>query len=139
MVKIDKEFLDKVGLSGMPERQKDDFLLYVQDQLEVRIGEKIGESLSDAQLDEFERIIDNDEETLRKILTSLGDYEEDELYKKLHNDAEPDSSESKILSDYITIKWLNKNCPHYQDIISQEAARLKEEIEQNKDAILASS
>ena len=59
MYKFDDNFLESVGLGSMPAEQKEAFLQYAQDQLETRVGEKMSEGLSDAQLDEFEKIIDN--------------------------------------------------------------------------------
>lgn len=38
---FNEEFLAEMGLAAMPEEQKQDFLAYVQEELEVRIGEKI--------------------------------------------------------------------------------------------------
>ena len=80
MFQFDESFLEQVGLSNMPQEQKDNFLQYAQDQLEVRIGEKMSEDLSEAQLDEFEKIIDNDQETVQKWLAQLGDYQNDETF-----------------------------------------------------------
>ena len=50
MFTLDDSFLDMVGLSDMPAEQKNSFLAYAQDQLEVRVGEKMSNDLSDAQL-----------------------------------------------------------------------------------------
>ena len=90
MFQFDESFLEQVGLSNMPQEQKDNFLQYAQDQLEVRIGEKMSEDLSEAQLDEFEKIIDNDQETVQKWLAQLGDYQNDETFIKLKEDADMD-------------------------------------------------
>ena len=43
MFQFDESFLEQVGLSNMPQEQKETFLQYAQDQLEVRIGEKMSE------------------------------------------------------------------------------------------------
>lgn len=59
---IDDEFLKEVGLSVMPEEQKRAFLEYVEQEIEVRIGEKIAEGISANKLREFERM--NDDEAL---------------------------------------------------------------------------
>ena len=139
MYQFDESFLDSVGLSGMPEEQKQSFLQYAQDQLEVRIGEKMSEGLSDDQLDEFERIIDNDEETVQKWLADLGDYKEDETYKKLVENAEDDVDSPQFLADFVTAKWLDKNCPQYQNIIQESIESLEAEISSQKEEILANA
>jgi hypothetical protein len=135
MYKFDDSFLESVGLAGMPAEQKEAFLQYAQDQLEVRIGEKMSEGLSDAQLDEFEKIIDNDQATLDKWLAGAGDYKSDVVYRKLAENI--GGSEEDILSDYVTAKWLDQNCPQYQQIIQESVSALTAEISANKDALLA--
>lgn len=139
MYQFDESFLDSVGLSGMPEEQKKTFLQYAQDQLEVRIGEKMSEGLSDDQLDEFERIIDNDQETVQKWLAEIGDYKNDETYVKLSENSEEDVDSPEFLADYVTAKWLDKNCPQYQDIIKESLESLQAEISSQKEEILANA
>ena len=47
-----------MGLSAMPEDQKQKFLDYIQEELEVRIGERISKGLTETQLSEFDAITD---------------------------------------------------------------------------------
>ena len=136
MFKFDNRFLDSVGLADLPDSQREAFLQYAQDQLEVRIGEKMSEGLSEEQLDEFERIIDNDQETVQKWLANAGDYKNDEIYKKLLDGSEVAEDTPEFLNDYVTAKWLDQNCPQYQDIIRESIEGLQQEIAQQKDAIL---
>lgn len=136
MFQFDESFLESVGLSNMPEEEKDNFLQYAQDQLEVRIGEKMSEGLTEEQLDEFEKIIDNDQETVQKWLDQLGDYKNDDTYKKLLEGAEDEEDSSQFLNDFVMAKWLDKNCPQYQDIIKDAMKGLQDEIASQKDAIL---
>ncbi len=136
MFQFDESFLETVGLSGMPEEEKENFLQYAQDQLEVRIGEKMSEGLSEEQLGEFERIIDNDQDTVQKWLANAGDYKNDEIYKKLLDGSEVAEDTPEFLNDYVTAKWLEQNCPQYQDIIRESIEGLQREITQQKDEIL---
>ena len=57
-MEFNEEFLAEMGLSAMPESQKQDFLDYVQEELEVRIGERISRGLTEVQLNEFDMITD---------------------------------------------------------------------------------
>lgn len=50
-----------MGLSAMPEDQKQDFLDYIQEELEVRIGERISRGLTEVQLNQFDLITDQAE------------------------------------------------------------------------------
>ena len=60
-MQLDDNFLAEMGLQAMPEDQKQDFLNYVQEELEVRIGERISKGLTEVQLNEFDMITDPEE------------------------------------------------------------------------------
>ena len=51
MFQLDDKFLQDVGLGGLPEEQKQAFLAYFREQLELRVGTRLSEGLTDAQLD----------------------------------------------------------------------------------------
>ncbi len=57
-MQFDEKFLQEMGLQAMPEDQKQAFLDYVQEELEVRIGERISKGLTEVQLNEFDMITD---------------------------------------------------------------------------------
>jgi len=135
MYKIDDNFLESVGLGSIPSEQKEAFLQYAQEEFEVRIGEKMSEALSEDQLSEFEKIIDNDKTTLDKVLASAGDYRNDAIYQKI---VESVGEGDNAISDYVTAKWLTVNCPQYQQIISDALDGLRTEMASSKDSILSS-
>ena len=58
---FDEKFLQEMGLSAMPEDEKQRFLDYIQEELEVRIGERIARGLTEVQLNEFDMITDQAE------------------------------------------------------------------------------
>ena len=60
---LDEQFLQEMGLSAMPEDEKQKFLDYIQKELEVRVGERISRGLTEAQLNEFDAIVDQAEAT----------------------------------------------------------------------------
>ena len=62
-MQLDDKFLQEMGLSAMPEGEKQQFLDYIQEELEVRIGERISNNLTETQLNEFDQITNQDEAT----------------------------------------------------------------------------
>ena len=75
VMEFDEKFLQEMGLSAMPEEEKKKFLAYIQEELEVRIGERISRGLTEVQLNQFDMITDIDE--ARKWLeTNRPDYRE---------------------------------------------------------------
>ena len=62
-MEFDEKFLQEMGLSAMPEDEKQKFLDYIQEELEVHIGERISRGLTEVQLNEFDMIVDQAEAT----------------------------------------------------------------------------
>lgn len=54
-MKLEEGFLREVGLSAMGEGEKQAFLDYVQEELEVRVGEGVAEGLTEEKIKEFQR------------------------------------------------------------------------------------
>ncbi|MBR0403286.1 hypothetical protein IJI55_01930 [Candidatus Saccharibacteria bacterium] len=85
-MQFDEEFLDKVGLSDLPKDKKESFLASLQGELEMRVGHKMSEGMSDAKLLEFDELSQSgDTEAIQMwIRTERPDYREiarDELEK----------------------------------------------------------
>lgn len=62
MFNLDDDFLQSLGLDGLPDDQKQAFLQHLYEELELRVGTKLSEGMSDDQLAEFEKLIDNNDE-----------------------------------------------------------------------------
>lgn len=74
-MELNEQFLQDMGLSAMPEEQKQQFLDYVQDELELRIGHRIARGIPIEKLREFDAITDPAEAT-RWLETNRPDYRE---------------------------------------------------------------
>lgn len=61
MIRVDDDFMAEVGLAGLPEAEKQAFMEYAEEELEVRVGQEISEELTDEQLEAFSLITDEDE------------------------------------------------------------------------------
>jgi hypothetical protein len=62
MIKLDDDLLQALGLGALPPEEKRKLLAHIYETLEMRVGMKLAEQMSDAQLAEFERFIEvNDE------------------------------------------------------------------------------
>ncbi|MDQ2972971.1 MAG: DUF5663 domain-containing protein [bacterium] len=71
MFKLDNEFLVTLGLGALPADEKNKMLAHIYETLEMRVGMKLAEQMSDDQLKEFEKFIDmNDEAGALKWLES---------------------------------------------------------------------
>ncbi|MBR3232890.1 hypothetical protein IKF74_01220 [Candidatus Saccharibacteria bacterium] len=74
-MEVDERFLREVGLSAMPEEQRQAFLDYVQEELEVRVGEEIAAGMTEEKMREFEEAA-NDEETKAWLEKNKPNYRE---------------------------------------------------------------
>jgi len=138
MFNLDNSFLEDVGLGAWPEEQKKPFLQHVYDQLEQRVGIKLSEGMSDAQLEEFEAIIDRKDEVVKPWLEAhTPQYQADELFTKLQGATKLPADSSALRAEYAATKWLEVNRPDYRDVVAATLESLKQEISSNKDAILS--
>lgn len=55
MLKIDNSLLVEIGLGSLPEAEKNSFLKHIYETLEMRVGIRLADQMTNEQLDEFER------------------------------------------------------------------------------------
>jgi len=137
MIKFDEKFLEEVGLGSMPEGQKQEFLQHIQDQLELRVGEKMSENMSVDQMEEFDGIMKNDRQVMSKVLRDFGgDYRQDPLYLKVMERHKATEATLELIGEYLSIKWIQTYRPNYSEVADNVAKELKEEIIQGRERIL---
>lgn len=87
MLKIDNSLLEELGLSTLPEGEKRDLLKHIYETLEMRVGMRLADQMTNDQLDEFEKYFDakDDEGAFRWLETNFPNYKEivNEEYEKL--------------------------------------------------------
>lgn len=78
MIKLDDDLLKQLGLDGLPADEKKKFLAHIYETLEMRVGMKLAEQMSDAQLREFEQFIDTNNEAgaLKWLETNFPNYKD---------------------------------------------------------------
>lgn len=86
MFKLNNELLDELGLGSLPPDEKNKMLKHIYETLEMRVGMKLAEQMSNEQLDEFEAFIDRNDEpgALKWLETNFPNYKQvvaDELDK----------------------------------------------------------
>jgi hypothetical protein len=62
MIKLDDDLLQELGLSALPPEEKKKLLAHIYETLEMRVGMKLAEQMSDDQLSEFEQFIQTNDE-----------------------------------------------------------------------------
>jgi len=101
-LKIDNNLLLELGLGELPQAEKTALLKHIYETLEMRVGMRLADQMTNEQLDEFE------------------------TYFNARDDAG-------------AFRWLETNFPNYKDIVADEFDKLKAEVGQNAQHILAAS
>lgn len=78
MIKLDDDLLAELGLNALPPEEKKKMLAHIYETLEMRVGMKLAEQMSDAQLTEFEQFIDSNDESgaLRWLEANFPNYKD---------------------------------------------------------------
>ena len=135
MIRVDENFLRKTGLGDLDEMQRTAFIEEAQRLLENRIGEKLSEGLSLEQLEEFDGIMKKDKNVMIKALAKLGDYRIDEVYQNLLKRYGVTEGTVDILSEYLSVKWIQTNRPNYAEVSRQVFEGLKQEVRASSEEI----
>jgi hypothetical protein len=140
MFQLDDKFLEEIGLNVMPEEQKKPFLQHIYDELELRVGTKLSEGMTDEQLEEFESIIDRKDSVVVEWLGKyVPDYMNDEVFTQLLSATGLGADDINAKAEYAATKWLEVNRPNYRDVVAQVLDELKKEVVANRDVILGSA
>ncbi|MES2876369.1 MAG: DUF5663 domain-containing protein [Patescibacteria group bacterium] len=137
MFRLDDQFLKDIGLDGLPDEQKKPFLQHIYSELELRVGTRLSDGLSDVQLEEFEKIIDRDQEKIEAWLSEHAPtYMQEEAFGKLQQASGLEANDPRLVAEYTATKWLEVNRSDYRQVVAQVLDELKREITSNRDAIM---
>ena len=140
MFQLDDKFLADIGLNDFPDDQKQAFLQHIYEELELRVGTRLSDGLSDQQLEEFEKIIDRDQAVIDMWLSAhVQDYTSDEVFQRMQQALKLDPADPTLKAEYVATKWLEVNRPDYRDVVKAVLDELKGEITANRDAILGAN
>lgn len=137
MFQLDDKFLQDLGLDQLPAEQKQAFLEHIYSELELRVGTRLSDGLSDEQMTEFESFVDrNSDKVYAWVAANAPDYQNDPSYTQMKAGAPQGTDELSIVSEYASLKWLSLNRPDYRQVVAQVLEELKKEIMSNREAIV---
>ncbi len=111
MFKLDNNLLIELGLGGLSPQDKNRMLAHIYETLEMRVGMRLAEGMTEAQLDEFETLMPLPE----------------------------DSQEVRAQKEQDALKWLESNFPNYKQVVAEELEKLKAEVKAAAPQIIASA
>jgi hypothetical protein len=138
MFQLDDNLLQELGLGSLPAAEKNKMLAHIYETLELRVGMRLAEQMSDQQLDEFEGFIDGNLEHARNYLnTNVPGWEHGQDYQKQAGQAQAQGvAPETIIPEFAALKWLEKNFPDYKKVVGEELEKLKGEIKLQAPAIV---
>lgn len=111
MFKLDDNLLQELGLGTLPPQEKNRMLQHIYETLEMRVGMRLAEGMTNQQLDEFEKLMPVQTDT-------------DDVRKQKEQDA---------------LRWLETNFPNYKQVVADELEKLKTEIKASAPQIVAAA
>lgn len=137
MFQLDEKFLKELGLDQLPEEQRKPFLQHIYSELELRVGERLSQGMSEAQLDEFANIIDKTPGAVEGFLAKYApNYQQEPMFQRLLQASGAAADDTRLRDEFAATKWLEVNRPDYRDVVAAVMNELKKEIIANRDAIL---
>jgi Protein of unknown function (DUF5663) len=110
---------------------------HIYDELELRVGTRLSDGMTDEQLEEFESIIDRKDDVVKAWLAKyVPDYYNDESFSRIQQATGLDVNDAGLRAEYAATKWLEVNRPDYRDVVASVLAELKAEITGSRDKIL---
>lgn len=136
-MKLNEQFLDKVGLGALPPQEKQAFLEYLYSEVELRVGDALSHNMTPEQVVEFKKIADKDSSFIMNWLSAFVPmYHSDTLFEKMQKTTGYDVADTRLLSEYAATKWLELNRPDYAQIVADVVSKMRQEILENKDKLL---
>jgi hypothetical protein len=138
MFQLDDKLLQELGLGSLPPAEKNKMLAHIYETLELRVGMRLAEQMSDQQLDEFEGFIDGNLDHARNYLnTNSPGWEQGQDFQTQKSQAEAQGATAEaIIPEFAALKWLEKNFPDYKKVVAEELEKLKGEIKQQAPTIM---
>lgn len=128
-MEIDDKFLEEVGLGGLEGERRKEFIRRTREELELRVGEEVSKGLSMEQIKEFEALSEGDQRIIKKLVLEMdSDFREDRVYQAILKRSGKENGDWSTLGEYLSVRWIQKNCPDYRAIVERVVNELKEKI-----------
>ena len=138
MFKLDNNFLTELGLSAIPDEQKSEFLQYILNTLEDRVGRELSRGMTRQQIDEFKLLNRGDGAFVARWLTQFDPtYSSSEMFIDMQESTGMDPADPQLLLQYASAKWLMLNRPDYAQVVAENMQTIRQEIIANRDQLLS--
>ena len=128
---FDKDFIAEIGAEHFADCKIDAFLAGASEEIEVRVGNRMSEGLSEDKIREFDQILVNDaHENEQWLAAHFPDYQTDNGYLMLRNVG---MRGDELINETASLLWLTANRPDYEDIVQECTKEVFREIVESKE------
>jgi hypothetical protein len=120
----DEQIIAQLNIAELPDDEK----TAVINEAQVRIGETISEELTDEQLNEYQAIINGNEQVIDAWLEkNVPNYKDEAIYQSFEESYESDPEHNSPAKLFASIAWVQLTVPHIQDLVAKALERFKQE------------
>lgn len=120
----DEQIIEQLGINNLPSDEKE----AVINEAQLRIGEAVSEQLTDDQLNEYQAIIDGNNDVIAAWLEkNIPDYKNEAVYQSFEEGVESDPERNDPAKLFASIAWVQITVPHIQDVVAKALDAFKQE------------
>jgi hypothetical protein len=120
----DEQIIEQLGIAHLSDDEK----TTVINEAQVRIGEAVSEQLTDEQLNEYQAIIDGNEQVITPWLEkNVPEYKDEAVYQAFEEAVDSDPERNNPAKLFASIAWVQFTVPHIQDVVAKALDAFKKE------------
>ena len=120
----EEQIIAQLGLADLPEDEQAAVITEAQ----LRIGEAVSEILTDDQLNEYQGIIDGNEQVITAWLEkNVPDYKNEAVYQTFEEGVEQDPEHNNPAKLFASVAWIQYTVPNLQDVLAKALNDFKQE------------
>jgi len=120
----DEQIIEQLNIAELPDDEK----TAVINEAQVRIGEAVSAELTDEQLNEYQAIIDDNEQVITAWLEkNVPNYKDEAIYQSFEEAVDSDPERNNPAKLFASIAWVQLTVPHIQEIVAKAIDDFKQE------------
>lgn len=121
------ELIEQLGIENLPEDEQNEAVEVATH----RVGLAVTATLSEAQFNEYQAIVDDTKEVIDAWLASnVPDYKDSVVFQQFEEGYAEDPEKNNPEKLFASVAWIQKNVPNVQELITKALEEYKQELAQ---------
>lgn len=122
-----EDLIEQLGIQNLPEDEQNEAVEVATH----RIGLAVTATLSEAQFNEYQAIVDDTKEVIDAWLASnVPDYKDSVVFQQFEEGYADDPEKNSPEKLFASVAWIQKNVPNVQELITKALSDYKQELAQ---------